>query len=39
MAQPRADIANKETDTAYKQGLIRHEPWKVLAAGLAAEPD
>jgi hypothetical protein len=34
--QMKADIANKEADTDYKRGLMRWEPWKVLAAGLGA---
>ncbi len=36
MEQLRSDIGNKNADTAYKQGLLRYEPWKVLAGGLAA---
>lgn len=32
----RADIANKEADTAYKQGLLRYEPWKVIAVAAGA---
>lgn len=32
----RADIANKEADTAYKQGLLRYEPWKLVLGGAAA---
>lgn len=31
-----ADIRNKNADTAYKDGLARWEPWKVLATGFAA---
>lgn len=31
-----ADIANKRADTAYKQGLLRFEPWKIVIAALAA---
>jgi hypothetical protein len=31
-----ADIANKKADTAYKDGLAKWEPWKVLATGFAA---
>lgn len=31
-----ADIRNKEADTAYKNGLAKWEPWKVLATGFAA---
>jgi hypothetical protein len=38
--QMRADIENKRMDTAYKQGLLRFEPWKIgftaFAAGVAA---
>ncbi len=25
-----ADIANKNADTAYKDGLLKYEPWKVV---------
>lgn len=32
----RADIANKEADTAYKHGLLRYEPWKVIALAAGA---
>jgi hypothetical protein len=32
----KADIANKEADTAYKQGLLRYEPWKVVSAAFVA---
>lgn len=32
----RADIANKEADTAYKAGLLRYEPWKVAFTAFAA---
>lgn len=31
-----ADIKNKNADSAYKEGLLRYEPWKVAAAGFAA---
>lgn len=31
-----ADIRNKNADTAYKDGLARWEPWKVVMAGFAA---
>jgi hypothetical protein len=31
-----ADIANKEADTAYKQGLLRFEPWKIVVTAMAA---
>ncbi len=24
----RADLENKQADTAYKLGLLRYEPWK-----------
>jgi uncharacterized membrane protein YjjP (DUF1212 family) len=34
--QMRADIANKEADTLYKQGLLRYEPWKVVSAAFVA---
>jgi hypothetical protein len=30
-AQMRAGIANEEADTACKHGLLRYEPWKVIA--------
>jgi hypothetical protein len=36
VAQMRADIANKEADTAYKQGLLRYEPWKLVLGSAAA---
>ena len=32
----RADIANKNADTNYKQGLLRFEPWKIALTGMAA---
>lgn len=32
----KADIANKNADTAYKQGLLRYEPWKVVSATFLA---
>ena len=32
----RADIENKQTDTFYKRGLLRYEPWKVAAGFFAA---
>ena len=31
-----ADIANKQADTAYKQGLLKYEPWKVGFLAFAA---
>ena len=31
----RADIDNKGADTAYKQGLLAYEPWKVAFAAFA----
>lgn len=31
-----ADIANKNADTAYKQGLLRYEPWRIVITALAA---
>jgi hypothetical protein len=30
----QADLANKQADTNYKQGLLRYEPWKVALGGL-----
>jgi hypothetical protein len=36
IALMRADIGNKEADTAYKQGLLRYEPWKVIALAAGA---
>jgi hypothetical protein len=36
MALMRADIANKEADTAYKTGLLRYEPWKVVTTAFGA---
>jgi hypothetical protein len=32
----KADIPNKDADTAYKQGLLNHEPWKLVLDGMAA---
>jgi hypothetical protein len=32
----KADIANKTADTAYKEGLLRWEPWKALSAAFGA---
>ncbi len=32
----RADISNKQADTAYKLGLLRYEPWKVVAVAFGA---
>ena len=32
----RADIENKQADTAYKQGLLRYEPWKVVTTAFGA---
>lgn len=32
----QADIDNKRTDTAYKMGLLRYEPWKVIATSAGA---
>jgi hypothetical protein len=32
----RADIANKQDDTAHKLGLLRYEPWKVVAVAFVA---
>jgi hypothetical protein len=28
------DIAAKDADTAYKKGLLRYEPWKLVLGGL-----
>jgi hypothetical protein len=36
IALMQADIANKEADTAYKQGLLRYEPWKVVGVAFGA---
>ena len=36
MALMRADLENKQADTAYKLGLLRYEPWKVFATAVAA---
>jgi len=36
MAVMRADLENKQADTAYKLGLLRYEPWKVFTTALAA---
>jgi hypothetical protein len=30
------DIAAKDADTAYKKGLLRYEPWKLVLGGVAA---
>ena len=32
----KADIANKQADTAYKEGLLRYEPWKVVGVAFGA---
>jgi len=32
----RPDISNKQADTAYKLGLLRYEPWKVVAVAFGA---
>ncbi len=32
----KADIANKQAGTVYKQGLLRYEPWKVVSAAFVA---
>ncbi len=32
----RADISNKPADTAYKLGLLRYEPCKVVAVAFGA---
>jgi len=32
----KADIANKQADTEYKRGLLRYEPWKVVAISFGA---
>jgi hypothetical protein len=34
--QMRADIANREADTLYQQGLLRYEPWKVVSTAFVA---
>jgi hypothetical protein len=31
-----ADIDNKMADTAYKQGLLKYEPWKLVVSALTA---
>jgi hypothetical protein len=36
VALMKADIANKQADTAYKEGLLRYEPWKVIALAAGA---
>ncbi len=36
MALLRADIANKAADTAYKEGLLKYEPWKLTALAFGA---
>ncbi|MGD0107069.1 MAG: hypothetical protein ABSC06_23980 [Rhodopila sp.] len=32
----KADIANKQADTEYKEGLLRYEPWKVVGVAFGA---
>ena len=32
----KVDIANKQADTAYKEGLLRYEPWKVVGVAFGA---
>ncbi len=32
----RADISNTQADTASKLGLLRYEPWKVVAVAFGA---
>ncbi len=34
--QMHADIDNKMADTAYKQGLLKYEPWKIVISAFAA---
>jgi len=34
--QMRADIRNKNADTAYKLGLLRFEPWKLVVVSIGA---
>jgi len=29
-------MPNKHADTAYKQGLLRYEPWQLFAVGFGA---
>ncbi len=36
MQQMRADIANKNADTALKSEQLRWEPWKALSAAFGA---
>ena len=36
MAQLRADVANKDADTDYKRIMARSEPFKAMAALMAA---
>ena len=36
LALMRADIANKRADSGYKGGLLRYEPWKVMATVMGA---
>ena len=36
MALMRADLENKQADTAYEQGLLRYEPWKVVTTAFGA---
>ncbi len=36
MAVMRADLENKQADTAYKLGLLRYEPWQVFTTAIAA---
>jgi RsiW-degrading membrane proteinase PrsW (M82 family) len=32
MAVMQAELENKRADTAYKNGLLKYEPWKVVLA-------
>ena len=32
----RADIANKQADTALKEGLLKYEPWKLTFIAFGA---
>jgi hypothetical protein len=34
--QMHADMDNKMADTAYKQGLLKFEPWKIVISAFAA---
>ncbi len=36
MAVMRADLENKQADMAYKIGLLRYEPWKVITTAFGA---